>query len=241
MHRRRIQEFRSLNDVHQTYGSTEAGGISTMIGHEECRRLRSVGSLSQDVEAKIVDTVTGQPLSIGQSGELRIRGPACLIGYVGDEEANGRAFDSSGWLKTGDLCYFDGDWFLFVLDRLKELIKNKAYQVPPAELEHLLQSLPGVADAAVVTYPDAEAGQIPVAFIVRQPGHDLTEARVMGFVAEKVAAYKKKIRGVVFTNSIPKTAYGKILRSQLRNHVETVKWQTTYDTVPCILCHLYGI
>ncbi|CAL9041024.1 unnamed protein product [Musa banksii] len=122
-----------------------------MIGHEECRRLRSVGSLSQDVEAKIVDTVTGQPLSIGQSGELRIRGPACLIGYVGDEEANGRAFDSSGWLKTGDLCYFDGDWFLFVLDRLKELIKNKAYQVPPAELEHLLQSLPGVADAAVVT------------------------------------------------------------------------------------------
>ncbi|CAD5166981.1 unnamed protein product [Musa acuminata subsp. malaccensis] len=169
-------------------------------------------------------------------------------------KANGRAFDSSGWLKTGDLCYFDGDGLLFVLDRLKELIKYKAYQVPLAELEHLLQSLPGVADAAVVTilslslslcangsYPDAEAGQIPVAFIVRQPGHDLTQAQVMGFVAEKVAAYKKKFRGVVFTNSIPKTAYGKILRSQPRNHVETVKWQTTCDTVPCILCHLYGI
>ncbi|CAL9169471.1 unnamed protein product, partial [Musa hybrid cultivar] len=175
------------------------------------------------------------------------------------EEANGPAFDSSGWLKTGDLCYFDGDGILFVLDRLKELIKYKAYQVPPAELDHQLQSLPGVADAAVVptyhslslslslslsandSYPDAEAGQIPVAFIVRQPGHDLTEAQVMGFVAEKVATYKKKIRRVGFANSIPKTASAKILRSQPRNHVETVKWQTTYDTVPCILCHLYGI
>ncbi|KAJ8458420.1 hypothetical protein OPV22_031346 [Ensete ventricosum] len=152
-----------FDDAHQAYGSTEAGGISRMIGPDECRRLRSVGRLSQDVEAKIVDTVTGQPLSIGQAGELWIRGPACMIGYVGDEEANGRAFDSSGWLKTGDLCYFDRDGFLFVMDRLKELIKYKAYQVPPAELEHLLQSLPGVADAAVVPYPDAEAGQIPVA------------------------------------------------------------------------------
>ncbi|THU46629.1 hypothetical protein C4D60_Mb09t06940 [Musa balbisiana] len=147
-----IHEFRSLSDVHQAYGSTEAGGISRMIGHDECRRLRWVGRLSQDVESKTVDTVTGQPLSIGQSGELWIRGPACMIGYVGDEEANGRAFDSSGWLKTGDLCYFDVDGLLFVLDRLKELIKYKAYQVPPAELEHLLQSLPGIADAAVVPY-----------------------------------------------------------------------------------------
>ncbi|XP_064940936.1 4-coumarate--CoA ligase-like 5 [Musa acuminata AAA Group] len=133
-------------------------------------------------------------------------------GFVGVEEANGPAFDSSGWLKTGDLCYFDGDGILFVLDRLKELIKYKAYQVPPAELDHQLQSLPGVADAAVVPY-----------------------------VPTSVATYKKKIRRVGFANSIPKTASAKILRSQPRNHVETVKWQTTYDTVPCILCHLYGI
>ncbi|RRT37425.1 hypothetical protein B296_00051309, partial [Ensete ventricosum] len=104
--------------------------------------------------------------------------------YVGDEKANASTFAPSGWLKTGDLCYFNQDGFLYIVDRLKEMIKYKAYQVPPAELEHLLLSLPGVADAAVVPY---------------------------------VAPYKK-IRKVVFTSSIPKTASGKILRRQLLNH-----------------------
>lgn len=134
----------------QGYGSTEAGGISRMINREECKHIRSVGRLTENVEAKIVDVATGKALSVGQQGELCLRGPAVMIGYVGDDEANASTFDSEGWLKTGDLCYFDDNGFLHVVDRLKELIKYKAYQVPPAELEHLLYALPGITDAAVV-------------------------------------------------------------------------------------------
>ncbi|WOL04146.1 4-coumarate--CoA ligase-like 7 [Canna indica] len=203
-------------ELRQGYGSTEAGGISRMIDHEECRQVRSVGRLSQNVEAKVVDTATGETLSVGQPGELWLRGPSIMKGYVGNDEANAATFNS-GWLKTGDICYFDQDGFLYIVDRLKELIKYKAYQVPPAELEHLLQFLPGVADAAVIPYPDEEAGQIPMAFIVRQQGSNLSEIEVMNFIAKQVAPYKK-IRKVVFINSIPKTPSGKILRGELRKH-----------------------
>ncbi|WOL14347.1 hypothetical protein Cni_G23127 [Canna indica] len=201
----------------QGYGATETGGIARTIGQEECRNMRSVGRLLQNItEAKIVDIVTGESLSIGQVGELWVRGPSIMIGYVGNEEANASSFDGDGWLKTGDLCYFDADGFLYVVDRIKELIKYKAYQVPPAELEDLLQSLPGVADAAVIPYPDEEVGEIPMAFVVREAGSNLSEQQVMDFIAKQVAPYKK-IRKVVFTNSIPKTASGKILRPELRN------------------------
>ncbi|XP_039126251.1 4-coumarate--CoA ligase-like 7 [Dioscorea cayenensis subsp. rotundata] len=203
-----------LLEISQGYGSTEAGGISRMIGPEECRRGRSVGRLTENVEAKVVHHVTGKVLSVGEPGELCLKGPATMLGYVGDPEANALAFDSEGWLKTGDLCYFDEDGFLFIVDRLKEMIKYKAYQVPPAELEHVLQSLPEIVDAAVVPYPHEEAGQIPMAFVVRQPGSNLTELEVMEFVAKQVAPYKK-IRRVAFIKSIPKSAAGKVLRREL--------------------------
>lgn len=206
-------------DLCMGYGSTEAGGISLMISREECARIGSAGRLSENVEVKIVDHVTGKALSVGQEGELLVRGPAVMTGYVGDEEANATSFDSEGWLRTGDLCYIDQDGFLFVVDRLKELIKYKGYQVPPAELELVLQSLPEVIDAAVMPYPHEEAGQIPVALVVRQPGSKVTEAQVMDHVAKRVAPYKK-IRKVLFVESIPKSPAGKILRRQLTNHVQ---------------------
>ncbi|KAM3188547.1 hypothetical protein ACQJBY_074133 [Aegilops geniculata] len=116
-------------DLCMGYGSTEAGGISLMIDRDECSRIGSSGRISHNVEAKIVDIVTGEPLSVGQKGELSVRGPSIMTGYVGDDEANAASFDSEGWLKTGDICYIDEDGFLFVVDRLKELIKYKAYQV----------------------------------------------------------------------------------------------------------------
>ncbi|RLM87564.1 4-coumarate--CoA ligase-like 7 isoform X1 [Panicum miliaceum] len=205
-------------DLCMGYGSTEAGGISLMIGPEECNRIGSAGRVSENVEVKVMDHVTGEPLPVGQKGELLVRGPAVMTGYVGDDEANASAFDSQGWLKTGDLCYIDQDGFLFVVDRLKELIKYKGYQVPPAELELILQTLPGVVDAAVMPYPHEEAGQIPVALVVRQPGSKVTEAQIMDHVAKRVAPYKK-IRKVLFVDSIPKSPAGKILRRQLANYV----------------------
>ncbi|CAO2147370.1 unnamed protein product [Urochloa humidicola] len=206
-------------DLCMGYGSTEAGGISLMIGREECTRIGSTGRVSENVEVKIVEPVTGKPLSVGQKGELLVRGPAVMTGYVGDDEANASAFDSEGWLKTGDLCYIDDDGFLFVVDRLKELVKYKGYQVPPAELELVLQTLPEVVEAAVMPYPHEEAGQIPVALVVRQPGSKVTEARVMDHVAKRVAPYKK-IRKVLFVDSIPKSPAGKILRRQLTNFLQ---------------------
>ncbi|XP_043724268.1 4-coumarate--CoA ligase-like 9 [Telopea speciosissima] len=201
--------------IGQGYGLTEStGGAARMVGPEEGKRYGSVGRLGENLEAKIVDPVTGEPLPPGQQGELWLRGPIIMRGYAGDDKATASTLDPEGWLKTGDLCYFDSDGFLFIVDRLKELIKYKAYQVPPAELEHLLQSHPEIADAAVIPYPDEDGGQIPMAFIVRKPGSNLTEAQVMDFIAKQVAPYKK-IRRVAFINSIPKNPSGKILRREL--------------------------
>ncbi|XP_042501608.1 4-coumarate--CoA ligase-like 9 isoform X2 [Macadamia integrifolia] len=194
--------------IEQGYGLTESSGAAArMVGPEEAKQYSSVGRLVVNQEAKIVDPVTGEPLPPGRLGELWIRGPIIMKGYVGDDEATTSTLDpKEGWLKTGDLCYFDSDGFLHIVDRLKELIKYKAYQVPPAELEHLLHSHPEIADAAVIPYPDEEAGQIPMAYTVRKQGSNLTEAQVAPY---------KKIRKVAFINSIPKTPSGKILRREL--------------------------
>ncbi|TXG51307.1 hypothetical protein EZV62_023831 [Acer yangbiense] len=207
-------------EISQGYGLTETGGgAARTIGPDEMKRHGSVGRLSELMEAKIVDPETGEALSPGHRGELWLRGPTIMKGYVGNEKATAETLDSEGWLKTGDLCYFDSEGFLFIVDRLKELIKYKAYQVPPAELEHLLHSNPDIADAAVIPYvliddgvllssryPDEEAGQIPMAFVVRKPGSKITEAQVAPY---------KKIRRVAFINSIPKSPSGKILRREL--------------------------
>uniref|UniRef100_A0A0D9XR81 4-coumarate--CoA ligase n=1 Tax=Leersia perrieri TaxID=77586 RepID=A0A0D9XR81_9ORYZ len=209
-------------DLCMGYGSTEGGGISRMINKEECTHIGSAGRITENLEVKIVDHVTSKPLVAGQQGELWVRGPTVMKGYVSDDEANAITFDSEGWLKTGDICYIDQDGFLFVVDRLKELIKYKAYQVPPAELELVLQSLPEIVDAAVIPYPHEEAGQIPMALVVKQSGSKLTEAEIMNNVAKQVAPYKK-IRKVVFVESIPKSPSGKILRRELANHLRLCK------------------
>lgn len=202
-------------EIVQGYGLTESGGgAARMIGFDEAKRHGSVGRLAENMEAKIVDPVTVEALSPGYKGELWLRGPTIMKGYVGDDKATVETLDSEGWLKTGDLCYFDSDGYLFIVDRLKELIKYKAYQVPPAELEHILHTNPEIADAAVVPYPDEDAGQIPMAFVVRKPGSNITAAQVMDYVAKQVTPYKK-IRRVSFINSIPKSPAGKILRREL--------------------------
>ncbi|KAJ4712616.1 4-coumarate:CoA ligase-like protein [Melia azedarach] len=198
----------------QGYGLTE-GGLAAET--RDAEKLGSVGRLVELMEAKIVDSVSGEALPPGQKGELLLRGPSIMKGYVGNDKATAETLDSEGWLKTGDLCYFDSEGFLFIVDRLKELIKYKGYQVPPAELEHLLQSNPDIVDAAVIPYPDEAAGQIPMAFVVRKPGSNITEAQVMDFTAKQVAP-QKKIRRVAFINSIPKSAAGKLLRRELLGH-----------------------
>ncbi|EES01913.1 hypothetical protein BDA96_03G422300 [Sorghum bicolor] len=199
----------------QGYGLTESSGsVASTVGPDECKAYGSVGKLASHLEAKIVDPSTGEALGPGQRGELWVRGPVVMKGYVGDDEATAATVDSEGWLKTGDLCYFNEDGFLYIVDRLKELIKYKGYQVPPAELEHILNSHPDIMDAAVIPYPDEDVGQLPMAFIVRKPGSNLTKQQVMDFVAKQVAPYKK-VRRVAFVSAIPKSPAGKILRREL--------------------------
>lgn len=205
-------------EIVQGYGLTEtAGGVTRTTEPEEIEKYGSVGRLAENMEAKIVDPESGDSLPPGQRGELWLRGPAIMQGYAGDEAATAATLDSEGWLKTGDLCYFDSEGFLFIVDRLKELIKYKGYQVPPAELEHVLQSMPEIADAAVIPYPNEEAGQIPMAYVVRKPGSTISATQIMELVARQVAPYKR-IRRVAFVNSIPKSPAGKILRRELVNH-----------------------
>ncbi|CAN1802199.1 4-coumarate--CoA ligase-like 9 [Linum perenne] len=202
-------------DIIQGYGLTESGGGGTrMINAEESKHYGSAGRISENLEAKVVDPETGEALGPEQRGEIWLRGPVIMQGYVGNDKATAETLDSEGWLKTGDLGYFNKEGYLYIVDRLKELIKYKAYQVPPVELEQLLQSNPKIADAAVIPYPDEDAGQIPMAFVVRKPEFNLTEAEVMEFVAKQVAPYKK-VRRVAFVNSIPKSPAGKILRREL--------------------------
>ncbi|KAI6686671.1 hypothetical protein NL676_032584 [Syzygium grande] len=199
----------------QAYGLTESTGRAfATVGPKESTVVGATGKLLPNNEAKIVDPGTRAFLPPCKVGELWLRGSSIMKGYVGDEQATRAIVDTEGWLRTGDLCYIDGQGFLFFVDRIKEMIKYKGYQVAPAELEDLLQSHLDVVDAAVAPYPDEEAGQIPMAFIVRRPGSAIDESSITECIAKMVAPYKK-IRRLMFVDSIPKNAAGKVLRREL--------------------------
>ncbi|KAJ6414356.1 hypothetical protein OIU84_007052 [Salix udensis] len=199
----------------QGYGLTESTGIGASTDTlEESRRYGTAGLLSPNTEAKIVDPESGKALPVNQTGELWLRAPSVMKGYFSNAEATSSAIDSEGWLRTGDLCYIDDDGFIFVVDRLKELIKYKGYQVPPAELEALLLAHPEISDAAVISFPDKNVGQFPMAYVVRKAGSNLSEKAVQDFIAGQVAPYKR-IRRVAFIAAIPKNPSGKILRKDL--------------------------
>eukprot|EP00262_Sarcandra_glabra_P022461 TRINITY_DN9961_c0_g1_i1.p1 TRINITY_DN9961_c0_g1~~TRINITY_DN9961_c0_g1_i1.p1 ORF type:complete len:553 (-),score=14.35 TRINITY_DN9961_c0_g1_i1:181-1839(-) len=199
----------------QGYGLTETTGIGASTDTlEESRRYGTAGLLSPNMEAKIVDPETGEALSVNRTGELWLRGPSVMKGYFSNPEATTSTLDSAGWLRTGDVCYIDEDGFIFVVDRLKELIKYKGYQVAPAELEALLLTHPEITDAAVIPFPDKVVGQYPMAYVVRKAGSDPSVSQITDFVARQVAPYKR-IRRVAFVGSIPKNPSGKILRKDL--------------------------
>jgi len=203
-------------EVMQGYGMTELSPVS----HATPRGMFKPGSVGVTVpntEVNIVDPVTQLPLAINQNGEVWVRGPQVMKGYLNNEPATKNTIDDDGWLHTGDIGHIDGDGHLFIVDRLKELIKYKGFQVAPAELEALLLTHPQIADAAVIGRPDDEAGEIPVAYVVLKPGQNTTAADIQHFVAEQVASYKQ-IRKLTFIDAIPKSASGKILRRVLRDH-----------------------
>ncbi|MEM7136038.1 MAG: 4-coumarate--CoA ligase family protein [Myxococcota bacterium] len=202
-------------EVSQGYGMTELSPVSHAVA-DGYTKAGTIGTLTPSTECVIVDPDSGERLGVGEPGELWIRGPQVMKGYLNNEEATKATIDEDGWLHTGDIAQVDEEGFFTIVDRLKELIKYKGFQVPPAELEALLVGHPGIADAAVVGVPDAEAGELPKAFITLQPNATLSENDIKTFVADKVAHYKQ-LRLVEFVDEIPKSASGKILRRMLRN------------------------
>jgi acyl-CoA synthetase (AMP-forming)/AMP-acid ligase II len=216
--------------VVQGYGMTEMSAAGVCIpfdgGQSALGRtapLSSCGWPLPNSVGTIVDPETRGEIAVpdqglSDAGELWIKGPHVMAGYLGNNQATADIIDADGFLHTGDLARVDADGCVYIVDRLKELIKYKGYQVPPAELEALLLTHPSITDVGVIGVTDTESGkEIPKAFVVTQPGADLTEADVMEFVAERVAAYKK-VRQVEFIDAVPKSASGKILRKDLRAH-----------------------
>lgn len=205
--------------LRQGYGLTEATA-ATSIGPNDraASKFGSCGPLFPSCEARVVDPADGKELGAGETGEIWLRGPNIMKGYWNQPEATAQALVGDGWLRTGDIGYFDAEGCIFLCDRLKEFIKYKAYQVSPAELEDILQSHAGVLDAAVVGAPDEAVGEIPVAFVVRGEGAALDAGELMQYVAARVAPYKK-IRAVEFVDQIPKSPAGKILRRVLKDRV----------------------
>ena len=211
--------------VAQGYGMTELSPVSHTTpdpGHEPPGAegyevpKGSVGYAIPNTECRLVDPSSGEDAAEGDRGELWIRGPQVMKGYLNNEKATAETVDSEGWLHTGDVAIVDERGVYTVVDRVKELIKYKGYQVAPAELEAVLLGHPEIADAAVIGVPEQGTGEeLPKAFVVRAPGSELSEEAVMAYMAEKVAPHKK-IRFVEFIDAVPKSAAGKILRKDLK-------------------------
>ncbi len=200
--------------VVQGYGMTELSPVSHITAGTDFRPGSS-GVTAPNTLSRIVDP-EGNDLGVDEEGELWVKGPQVMLGYLNNPEATAATIDADGWLHTGDIARIDSDGHMYIVDRLKELIKYKGFQVAPAELEALIVTHPAVADVAVIGIPDAEAGELPKAFVTLQKGATATAEDIQNFVKGHVAHYKQ-IRQVEFIDAIPKSASGKILRRQLRD------------------------
>jgi acyl-CoA synthetase (AMP-forming)/AMP-acid ligase II len=213
----RLAAERLQVDIGQGYGMTELSPGTHLVpdGRAAEAPPGSIGRLVPSTEARLVSLETGEDVGPGEEGEIWIRGPQRMKGYFGRPEETDTMIDADGWLHTGDIGRVDADGWWFVVDRVKELIKYKGYQVAPAELEAVLLGSPDVADAAVIGVYDERGDEVPKAFVVRRPGSTVTEDDVLAYVAAHTAPYKR-VRRVEFIDAVPKAASGKILRRELR-------------------------
>ncbi|ABG31479.1 4-coumarate--CoA ligase family protein [Roseobacter denitrificans] len=200
----------------QAYGMTELSPASHVSPFGK-GKLGASGAALPNTECRIVDTQTLKDTAPGQEGELWVRGPQVMAGYLNNPEATRESIVENGWLRTGDIARIDGDSFVYITDRLKELIKYKGFQVAPAELEAALVSHPDILDAAVIGVPDDESGEVPAAFIViAQHREALSLEDVQSYLSQRLAPYKQ-VHLLNVVEAIPKSASGKILRRVLRD------------------------
>jgi acyl-CoA synthetase (AMP-forming)/AMP-acid ligase II len=200
--------------VGQAFGLTETTVGVSMPDRAAGSVPGTVGRVMPNTELRVVDPETGRDLGPGRPGELLVRGPQVMAGYLGRPEATAAMVDQDGWLRTGDLGLVDGDGSVVIVDRLKELIKVSGHQVAPAELEAVLAGHPAVADAAVLGRGDPDHGEVPVAVVVPRPGADPDPGELLAWVAERVAPHKR-VRAVRLAEAVPRTPSGKLLRRAL--------------------------
>ena len=199
----------------QGYGMTELSPVCHLVP-KTAPRSGSVGQTIAGTSCRIIDIETGKDVGIGEKGEIWVKGPQVMKGYLNNPTATAQMVDKNGWLKTGDVGYFDQDEYLFVVDRVKELIKYKGFQVAPAELEGVLVEHPQISDAAVIGIPDDEAGEIPMAYLIAKEGSLVTLESIQNYVSQHLASYKQ-VRAFELVDTIPKSPSGKILRRLLRD------------------------
>lgn len=199
------------------YGCTETGMIT--VAFEE-KKLDSAGIVSFNNEVKIIDK-NGNHLGVGEDGEICVKTSFKWNGYYGDQLATDEVYDvESGWYKTGDKGHFDEDGYLYIVDRIKEIMKSKGYQISPSEIEELVLELPEVADVCVVGIPDVVTINLPAALVIKTNGTSISEETILKYVAEKMPHYKHLTGGVYFVDSLDKTPSGKIVRAKVKEVAE---------------------
>ena len=201
--------------VIQGYGLTETSPVTHVVRPEGENKPGTIGPPLASTECRLVDPESGEDVAVGDRGELWIRGPQVMRGYLNNAQATAATVDPEGWLHTGDVAVVDSDGYFEIVDRLKELIKYKGFQVAPAELEALIITHPQVGDVAVIGVPDEEAGELPKAFVVAA-GDDFDPDELTEWVGGQVSP-QKRIRLVEVVDEIPKSPSGKILRRVLKD------------------------
>lgn len=244
-----VKDRTGVKLIRQGYGMTE-GTYTFCAQNDQYHTNGSVGVLLRGLYGRVVDVDSGKILEPNQTGELHFKGQTIMKGYIGNAQATSATIDADGWLHTGDVGYYDtnGEWF--IVDRIKELIKYKAFQVPPAEIEAVLLTHPQIKDAGVVGVLKEESGEAAFAFVVKQPNAQITECDVFQYVAgdhpisslfksflsiallrtynllqlsERLSNPKRLHGGIKFVDAIPKSLTGKILRRVLRNMATDLK------------------
>lgn len=200
----------------QGFGMTELSPVAHIVP-SNAPRSGACGIAVPNTACKIVDPDSGDALPAGQTGELWVKGPQVMQGYLNNAKATAETITPDGWLRTGDIALIDTDGYMFIVDRLKELIKFNGFQVAPAELEATLVALDGIIDAAVIGLPDDAAGEVPIAFVIRSEGGP-SDTKIHAHLGANLATYKQ-LHQIRFVDEIPKSASGKILRRLLRDLV----------------------
>lgn len=215
-----LQEFKQLfeTDIVEGYGLTETTSSVCANGRTGTLKEGSIGPVAEGVEMDVFDD-DDNPLPTGEVGEIVIRSKTVTPGYWNNPEATAAAINADGWFHTGDLGYRDDDGFYFITDRKKDLIIRGGFNISPREVEEVIMMHPKITDAAVVAAPDKRDQEMVLAYVVLKEGEEMTERDVMDHCVENMAPYKRP-KKVVFADTLPKSATGKVLRTELRGETE---------------------